>query len=157
VITLIETMVRQLERSELAHCADCACFNLRKVARAVTQLYDETLRPAGLRATQFSLLIAARMAGPVSVTRLAELTVMDRTTLTRNLELLQKQELIDVAAGGDRRTRIVTITAQGNTALAEALPLWKKAQSHVVKALGQDRWAAMLTDLTDMVALAQTR
>jgi DNA-binding MarR family transcriptional regulator len=88
------------------------------------------------------------MAGPVNVTRLAELTVMDRTTLTRNLELLQKQGLIDVAAGGDRRTRIVTITVQGNTALAEALPLWKKAQSHVVKALGQDRWAAMLTNLT---------
>src|ERR687896_523796 len=97
-------MVRQLERSKLAHCAGCACFNLRKVARAVTHLYDETLRPAGLRATQFSLLIAARMAGPVSLTHLAELTVMDRTTLTRNLELLQKQELIDVAAGGGKRT-----------------------------------------------------
>jgi DNA-binding MarR family transcriptional regulator len=78
------------------------------------------------------------MAGPVNVTRLAELTMMDRTTLTRNLELLQKQGLIDVAAGGDRRTWIVTITVQGNTALAEALPLWKRAQSHVVKALGRD-------------------
>ncbi|MDQ3959981.1 MAG: MarR family winged helix-turn-helix transcriptional regulator, partial [Pseudomonadota bacterium] len=64
---------------------------MRKVTRAVTQLYDEMLRPAGLRGTQFSLLVVVRMAGPVDVTHLAELTVMDRTTLTRNLELLQKQ------------------------------------------------------------------
>src|SRR5919204_3302802 len=139
-------MVRQLQRAELAHCTSCACFNLRKVTRAVTQLYDEMLRPAGLRVMQFSLLIVVRMAGPVSVTRLAELTVMDRTTLTRNLELLQKQGLIEVAAGADRRSRIVTITAQGKAAIAEALPFWKKAQLHVVNSLGQERWADMLMD-----------
>jgi DNA-binding MarR family transcriptional regulator len=130
---------------------------LRKVTRAVTQLYDELLRPAGLRVTQFSLLVAVRMAGPVGVTRLVELTVMDRTTLTRNLELLQKQGLIEVASGEDRRTRIVTLTAEGNAAIAEALPFWKKAQSHVVNSLGQERWADMLTDLREPVALANAR
>jgi len=78
-------MVGQLQRAELANCTSCACFNLRKVTRGVTQLYDEMLRPAGLRVTQFSLLVAVRVAEPVGVTRLAELTVMDRTTLTRNL------------------------------------------------------------------------
>src|ERR671930_787660 len=146
-----ETMVRQLQKAELAHCTNCACFNLRKVTRAVTQLYDEMLRPAGLRATQFSLLVAVRMAGPVGVTHLAEITVMDRTTLTRNLELLQKQGLIEVAAGADRRSRIVTITAQGKAAIAEALPFWKKAQLHVVNSLGQERWADMLMDLGELV------
>jgi DNA-binding MarR family transcriptional regulator len=95
------------------------------------------------------------MAGPVSVTRFAELTVMDRTTLTRNLELLQKQGLIEVASSRDRRTRIVTITAEGNEALARALPLWKKAQSHVVETLGEAHWSTMLADLSEMVALAQ--
>ena len=150
-------MVRQLQRSELAHCTSCACFNLRKVTRAVTQLYDEMLRPAGLRVTQFSLLVVVRTAGPVSVTRLAELTVMDRTTLTRNLELLQKQGLIEVASGEDRRTRIVTITAEGNAAIAEALPFWKKAQLHVVNSLGQERWADMLTDLRELVAVTTAK
>jgi DNA-binding MarR family transcriptional regulator len=156
-ITVIETMVGQLQRVELAHCTSCACFNLRKVTRAVTQLYDELLRPAGLRVTQFSLLVAVRMAGPVGVTRLVELTVMDRTTLTRNLELLQKQGLIEVASGEDRRTRIVTLTAEDNAAIAEALPFWKKAQSHVVNSLGQEHWADMLTDLRELVALANAR
>jgi DNA-binding MarR family transcriptional regulator len=148
-------MVRQLQRAELANCPNCVCFNLRKVARAVTQLYDEALRPAGLRATQFSLLVAVRRKGPVSVTHLAELTVMDRTTLTRNLELLQKQGLIEVVSGRDRRTRIVTITAQGNAALAEALPLWQKVQTHVVDTLGEKRWSTMQANLSEMVALAQ--
>jgi DNA-binding MarR family transcriptional regulator len=97
------------------------------------------------------------MAGPVGVTRLVELTVMDRTTLTRNLELLQKQGLIEVASGEDRRTRIVTLTAEGNAAIAEALPFWKKAQSHVVNSLGQEHWADMLTDLRELVALANAR
>ena len=156
-ITIIETMVRQLQKAELAHCTNCACFNLRKVTRAVTQLYDEMLRPAGLRTTQFSLLVAVRMAGPVGVTRLAEFTVMDRTTLTRNLELLQKQGLIEVAVGTDRRSRIVTITAQGNAAIAQALPFWKKAQSHVVNSLGQERWADMLMDLGELVALTNAK
>ena len=150
-------MAEQLQRAELAHCTSCACFNLRKVTRAVTQLYDEMLRPAGLRVTQFSLLVAVRMAGPVGVMRLAEITVMDRTTLTRNLELLQKQGLIEVTAGADRRSRIVTITAEGNGAIAEALPFWKKAQSHVVNSLGQERWADMLTDLGELVALTNTK
>ncbi|MCI0591115.1 MAG: MarR family winged helix-turn-helix transcriptional regulator [Gammaproteobacteria bacterium] len=130
---------------------------MRKVTRAVTQLYDELLRPAGLRVTQFSLLVAVRMAGPVGVTRLVELTVVDRTTWTRNLELLQKQGLIEVASGEDRRTRIVTLTAEGNAAIAEALPFWKKAQSHVVNSLGQEHWADMLTDLRELVALANAR
>jgi DNA-binding MarR family transcriptional regulator len=150
-------MVRQLQKAELAHCTNCACFNLRKVTRAVTQLYDEMLRPAGLRATQFSLLVAVRMAGPVGVTRLAEITVMDRTTLTRNLELLQKQGLIEVAVGTDRRSRIVTITAQGNAAIAQAMPFWKKAQLHVVNSLGQERWADMLMDLGELVALTNAK
>lgn len=152
-----ETMARHLEKAELAHCVNCACFNLRKVTRAVTQLYDDMLRPSGLRVTQFSLLVVGRMMGPVSVTRLAEMTVMDRTTLTRNLELLRKKGLIEVAPGDDRRTRIVTITRRGNAALAEAMPFWKKAQSHVVKALGQERWTAMQTDLREMLALAHAQ
>ncbi len=148
-------MARHLEKAELANCVNCACFNLRKVTRAVTQLYDDMLRPSELRVTQFSLLVVGKMMGPVSVTRLAEMTVMDRTTLTRNLDLLRKQGLIEVAPGEDRRTRIVTITSRGNAALAKAMPFWKKAQSQVVKALGQERWTAMQADLGEMVALAQ--
>jgi len=65
--------------------------------------------------------------------------------------------LIEVAAGADRRSRIVTITGEGNAATAEALPYWKKAQLHVVNSLGQERWADMLTDLRELVAVTAAK
>ena len=81
----------------------CLCFNIRKAARAVTHLYDKFLRPAGRRATQFALLMAAKINGPVTLTRPAKITVMDRTTLTRNLVVLEKRGFITIEAGEDRR------------------------------------------------------
>ena len=77
----------------------CACFNLRKAMRTVTHLYDEALKPAGLRATQFTVLASTRNLGPVSVNQLAEKMVMDRTTLTRNLKPLERDGLIAVRQG----------------------------------------------------------
>lgn len=151
-----ETMMnRNIKMSELADCPNCACFNLRKAARAVTHLYDEILRPTGIRATQFSLLVAAKALGPVIVTRLAEMGVIDRTTLSRNLKPLEKQGLIKVVSGEDQRTRLITLTDSGQEALAIALPLWKKAQARVVKELGRKRWNSMLTDISEMVSLTQ--
>src|SRR3954469_8883577 len=89
----------------------CTCFNLRKAARAVTQMYDEFLRPSGLRSTQFSLLMLIRGEGPIRITDLAERAVMDRTTLKRNVELLEREGLARVEAGEDARVREVRLTA----------------------------------------------
>lgn len=135
-------------------CVDCACFNLRKAARVITQLYDKALRPTGLRVTQFSLLIATMMLESVTVTRLAEIGVMDRTTLTRNLRPLEKKGLIKVAPGDDQRTRVVKVTTRGQEVLAKALPLWEKAQARVIKELGQERWNTLQVDLGEVVSLA---
>ncbi len=147
-------MSRELYISDLADCPNCACFNLRKAARAVTQLYDNILRPTGLRATQFSLLVATSLSGPITVTRLAEMGVIDRTTLTRNFKPLEKRGLIEVALGEDRRTRVVRLTRRGKEALRKALPLWKKGQAHIIRELGMERWSALKANLSDVVSLA---
>ena len=125
----------------------CACFNLRKAARAVTQLYDAALEPAGLRATQFSLLAAAAALGSPTVGELARAMVMDRTTLTRNLRPLERQALIALSPGADRRTRHVTLTPEGRQRLDDALPLWRRAQLGIVEGLGPARWDRLLGDL----------
>ena len=83
----------------------CACFNLRKAARAVTQLYDDALRPAGILATQLPLLIATGRLERVTISQLAEAMVMDRTTLTRNLRPLERDGLVRTKPGKDRRVR----------------------------------------------------
>lgn len=138
-------------------CMDCTGFNLRKAMRAVGQHYDDALRPAGIRGTQFSLLVAAKMAGPVTVTRLAEMAVMDRTTLTRNLNVLEKQGLVAVAPGADRRTRRVAITDQGLAVLRQAYPLWQHAQARLMAKLGPDRLQSLRDNMATLVDAALAR
>lgn len=143
-------------RARLAAVQGCACFNLRKAARAVTQLYDEHLRPSGLRSTQFSLLAVLSLRGPLGISQLAEAAVMDRTTLTRNLELLQREGLVKVrAAPGDARVREVSLTPAAQERLAAALPLWERAQAHVTGELGAPRSAQLLSHLSAAIAAAQ--
>ena len=144
-----------VSRNVAREAARCACFNIRKAARAVTQLYDATLEPSGLRATQFTLLMVLHGTGAVTMTRLSSEMVMDRTTLTRNLGPLEKRGLVEAAAGADRRTREIRLTARGREALAKALPLWRRAQSRVVGGLGQSHWDRLLPALAAAVAAAR--
>ncbi len=134
---------------------ECVCGNIRKTARAVTQLFDEVLRPTGLRITQFGILGATKAMEPVTLTRLADATVTDRTTLTRNLRILEKQGLIRVRPGDDRREREVTLTERGRTALVRGLPLWQEAQTRVIQGLGEERWRALRNGLSAVVSLAR--
>ena len=134
----------------------CACFKVRKAARAITQLYDDVLRPSGLRVTQFSILAVTRRLGPVTVTRLAEETVTDRTTLTRNLKVLSQQRLVRIVPGEDRREREVSLTDRGRAALAQAYPMWKDVQAQVAQRLGRERFRRMLSELGETVALTRT-
>ncbi|MHA1151410.1 MAG: MarR family winged helix-turn-helix transcriptional regulator [Alphaproteobacteria bacterium] len=136
---------------------NCTCFGLRKAARAVTQMYDQALKPTGLRANQISLLFMAERSGPRGVGELAELMVMDRTTLTRNLKPLLDQGLLKSVEGVDRRRRPVAITAEGRAALTRALPYWREAQARLAGSLGRSRWGRLLGDLRDTVSLAQAR
>ncbi len=150
-------MLNRGSQSELAKskAGECVCGSLRKAARAVTQVYDEVLRPTGLRVTQFGILGTTMAMEPVTVTRLAAAIVTDRTTLTRNLKLLEKQGLIRVNSGNDRREREVTLTAGGREAVIKAYPLWQKAQRHLVKQLGEERWKALREELTAVVAFTR--
>ncbi len=129
----------------------CACFNLRKAARRVTQLFDEALRPAGLRATQFTLLTAIHLGGPVSIQELAERLVMERTTLTRNLRILERRELVQIASGTDRRVHEVSLTTAGTQLLARAYPYWQTAQEQVARSVGAERYQQLLSDLRPVI------
>jgi len=153
--------VKVPEPLEISRCRDigrtCACFKVRKAARAVTKLYEEVLRPIGLRATQFSLLMAARVIGPVTVVKLAQITVMDRTTLTRNLQILEKRRLIEIKPGEDRREREVTLTTSGMEVLAKAVPLWEQAQDRVRQGLGEEKKRNLMDDLSEMISLLREK
>jgi DNA-binding MarR family transcriptional regulator len=131
----------------------CACFNLRKASRIVTQHFDAILEPSGLLITQFTILVAVEMAKSGTINELAEVLGMDRTTLTRNLKPLERERWLKSEPGQDQRTRIVSLTTEGEEALAKALPLWKQAQRGVEETLGQQRWNTLLSHLTEATAL----
>jgi len=126
---------------------ECACFNLRKAARSITQLYDEALKPVGVLATQLPILGMLSQMESATIRQLADAVVMDRTTLTRNLQPLERDGLVRTRAGSDRRVREVFLTKKGERVLHEALPVWRDIQAQVVQRLGRQRTKHLLEDL----------
>jgi DNA-binding MarR family transcriptional regulator len=132
---------QHLSRAQLqAIASGCACRRLRGAARAVTRLYDDALRPTGLRTTQFTLLVAAELRGGPLISELADRLALERTSLTRELKLLEERGLVSITPGEDRRARVVEVTAEGKRALAAAYPRWREAQSHVFENTDQADW-----------------
>ncbi len=122
----------------------CACATLRRAARAVTQLYDAELRPAGLRSTQFTLLQALASTEPKTQGWLGHVLALDSTTLTRALKLLSNQGWVSSEAGEDRRERYWRLTAKGRRQLEQATPHWERAQRRLGKALKRPAWKELL-------------
>jgi DNA-binding MarR family transcriptional regulator len=121
---------------ELLQCSECLCLASRRAARAITRAFDRQLRPRGIRATQFSVLAMLALKGPQSIGDLADLLGADRTTLTRNLALLEEQALVKIRHGADARERIVALTPKGKSTLTGAFPAWRQAQSALSTAIG---------------------
>jgi len=106
----------------------CVCLQTRDRARFLTQEYDRIMAPSGLRITQFSFM-SILLAGPASIGDLAEAVGIDRTTLTRGLALLQRDEYITLEGGHDARTHVAALTEHGKRATQQAFALWKRAQA----------------------------
>lgn len=121
----------------------CTCAKVRRTARRLTQAYDRALQPLGLRLTQYSVLANLEQAGPLSVTDLAALLAMERTTLTRNLGPLSQAGWITVGPGPDRRSRTVALTEAGRAVVQRAQPLWREAERSLRRALGREHTAAL--------------
>jgi DNA-binding MarR family transcriptional regulator len=137
----------------LTIASECTGFGLRKAARALGRIYDEAMAPAGLRGTQFNLLVALSLAGEAPVVKVAEELGLDRTTLTRNLGPLERDGLVESVPDADRRVRRVRLTTRGHEALAAALPHWERTQRRVVAALGKTRWRELMDGLRAAASL----
>ena len=132
----------------------CNCYALRQATRRVTQLYDRMLAPLGLRATQFSLLSEVERLGPISLIPLADAMVMDRATLGHNIRPLEADGYLSLSVGEDRRSREVSLTKAGRKILAEARPLWRRAQAIFEAEIGEGD-AARLRSVLNRVAAVE--
>jgi DNA-binding MarR family transcriptional regulator len=118
------------------------------VSRVVTQLYDDCLRPSGLRVTQFSILAAVARLGQASLKQLEEELAIDQTTLTRSLTLLERDGVLERASHPDGRIKAMRLTSKGRRALGVARPLWAQAQGKVLRELGTRTWVDAQRQLT---------
>lgn len=125
----------------------CTVYRLRMVTRRATRLYDRHLVPTGLGIAQFGLLNAIWSREGASVTDIAALLDMERTTLTRNLGPLVRRGLVALGAGPDKRSRSVTITEAGKETVRRARPHWRAAQAELAAALGEERHTALVAAL----------
>jgi DNA-binding MarR family transcriptional regulator len=141
--------------TEAAAAQACACLNLRKAARAITQAYDAAIEPSGMRATQFSVLQVIAFAEDAPMSRVARILGMDRTTLTRNLGPLEERGWVRSERGPDRRERTLALTRSGRAALERATPLWQAAQARIVGRIGAAQWNDLRGGLDALVAVAQ--
>lgn len=132
----------------------CLCASYRRAARALTQLYDEALRPSGLRGTQFTLLQALDLTGEISQGALGQLLVIDSTTLTRTLRIMIREKWIAERRGADRRERLISLTGAGRQRFNQALPMWKRAQERLKAQLGDLRWRDSFKQAGELASLA---
>jgi len=128
----------------------CMCASFRRASRALTQLYEEALRPVGLRATQFTILQTLSLAGEVTQGELGQILAMDSTTLTRTLTIMGRHGWIAKHRGEDRREWRMRLSKAGETQLKQALPHWEKAQTRLRRQLG-DELSNNLMKLTQKV------
>lgn len=122
----------------------CACATLRRTARLVSQLYDEAMRPGGIRGTQFTLLQALNLAPGISQKQMAEILGIDSTTLTRTLVLLRKRGWLSAVPGTDRRELRLQLTPAGEKQYRRVLPYWQSAQKRLKQVLGDSNWGQMM-------------
>jgi DNA-binding MarR family transcriptional regulator len=118
----------------------CLCATVRRAARTLTSLYDEVLRKHSMTITQFTILQALQLAGPVAQGQLAEILAIDSTTLTRSLRPLIKNGWIGRTPGNDRRAWSLSLSKPGKLAYETVLPDWDAAQRALRKELGPEAW-----------------
>ena len=130
----------------------CICIELRNAAHLVTKRYDAELADAGISITQLSQLNHIRELGQPTLKALADVTGLDRSTLGRNMRLLEKQGMVTLSSGEDARTRVVSLTRRGRSALRQAAPLWLDVQTQLSGRLGPEKRALLSELLNELTA-----
>jgi len=129
----------------------CNCGALRRAARRVSNFYDSMLAPAGNRTTQLAILSIVAESDGVSVNELAQRLDLDRTTTGKNLRPLESAGLVSIEpATADRRSRVITLTATGESTLRDAMPLWQEAQRRFEACNGRAPATALRTTLNGL-------
>jgi DNA-binding MarR family transcriptional regulator len=133
----------------------CACTTVRRASRVVARAFDVVLEPAGLNITQLAVLRAIQRHPNEPLTRVAEDLCMDRTSLYRAVNRMQRDGWLRIAAGPDARSRAAKFTTKGRRLLDAADPPWARVQSAIIERFGRDKWMALVSELERLSVVAR--
>lgn len=119
----------------------CYCTNLRRGANAISEFYDAALKETGLTVSQYNLLVNLSWLGSANITHWAERVELERSTMVRNIAVLESRGLVETAPG---HGRVFTLSPAGREALEQAVPIWEKTQRRLENFLGAEDTAAIL-------------
>ena len=125
----------------------------------MTAIYDDALAPFGMTLAQFSLLRRVERHQPISISQLGLRADLDRTTMSRNVRVLQRRKWVQLAPGADQREEMVSLAPVGKEAIKRAVPSWAATQQHIEAALGEanlESLPAILLALASMSSKCQT-
>ncbi len=145
-----------IERERLLRVQACAAMRLRKTSRILSEYYNKAMLASGLHANQYALLVGPYLKPGMTFSELARILALDRTTLARNLRILQRRGLIAIQPGEDLRMRTIRLTDRGQNAMRKALPLWEEAQRRVTAAFGEAKVARLFGYLDELERFTET-
>lgn len=129
----------------------CACANLRKAARIVTQAYEKKMAPTGLKVTQYYMLVNIAQHRNISISQLGEIMLLDQSTVTRNVNILKESGYVRITRDiNDSRTKSVSITGDGLAKIEEATPIWSQLQGKVENGIGKETYSELLETLKQL-------
>jgi DNA-binding MarR family transcriptional regulator len=136
--------------ADLSGVGYCIAFNFRRTARVLTNVYDAALQASGLRSTQFSILVAVANSQPVCIGDLAEVLLIDQSTLSRSLRLLQKRRFVTISGRSTLRQRFVSLSPLGARALDDSVLRWRQMQKHFLALIGHQNWKQLRGELATL-------
>jgi len=146
----------QSDYKRLQNTMNCAAMRMRRATRKITDYYNAIMAPSGLHANQFMLLVPLYLQPELTINELAQAAELDRTTLTRNLKVLEERQLITLSPGEDQRQRLIRLTIHGEQMVKIALPLWEQAQQQLVAQLGSSHLPQLFAYLDKIEKIATT-
>ena len=132
----------------------CIAVRLRLLNRVITNLYDDALRPLGLKVSQLNILIVTARLGLARPAQVCEILQLDVSTLSRNVKPLEVHGWLEVVPEEDARSQPFRLTAQGKRLIEKAIPAWEKAQQQASELLGNEG-IALLDKAAKKVGMAQ--
>ncbi len=118
--------------------ASCIAGRVRLLSRVITNLYDEALRPLGIKLSQGNVLAVTAKLGVARPAEVCSLLELDTSTLSRTVERMVEKGWLEILPDDDGRSHPFQLTAQGKRLMEKAIPAWERAQKEASKLLGDD-------------------